>query len=436
MKVLKFGGASIGTIARMAQVASLVHNGQQKIVVFSALPGMTNTLAEISDYLYRKNPDGAKELINQQEQSYKALTKSVFTTEEYKTEALDVVSASFELIRSYTKDLFTLFEEKVVLAQGEILSSTLMFLLMKEQGQNVAFIPALDFMRKDKNSEPDPAYIKDKLNKLVDEQQADIYVTQGYICRNAYGEIDNLGRGGSDFSAALIGAAIQAEEIQIWTDVVGMQNNDPAIVENTLPVHNLQFEEAAELAYFGVKVLHPSCILPAKLSNIPVRLLNIEQPESAGTLISNELERGVIKAVAAKDGITAIKVKSTRMLLAHGFLRKVFEIFESYQTAIDMVTTSEVGVSVTIDNEKYLSDIMNDLKKYGTVTVDKNMSIICVVGDLDWSNVGFESRVINVLENIPVRMISYGGSNYNISFLIRTEDKKQALQTLNDKLFK
>ncbi|MCC8146530.1 MAG: aspartate kinase, partial [Bacteroidales bacterium] len=323
-----------------------------------------------------------------------------------------------------------------ILAQGELLSSTLMYLLMKEQNLNVVLLDALEFMRTDKNSEPDPVYIKEKLQKQLDMfPDAEIYVTQGYICRNAYGEIDNLERGGSDFSASLIGAAVQAEEIQIWTDIDGMQNNDPRYVENTSPVRHLQFEEAAELAYFGAKILHPTCILPAKLNNIPVRLLNTMQPDAPGTLISNKLEKGKIKAVAAKDGITAIKIKSGRMLLAHGFLRKVFEIFESYQTSIDMIVTSEVGVSVTIDKEKYLSDIMDDLKKYGTVTVDKDITIVCVVGDLEWDNVGFESKAVNALKEIPVRMISYGGSNYNISFLIKTEDKKRALNALSDNLF-
>ncbi len=270
---------------------------------------------------------------------------------------------------------------------------------------------------------------------LNQHKEAEIYITQGYICRNAYGEIDNLQRGGSDYSASLIGAAIDSEEIQIWTDIDGMHNNDPRFVEGTAPVRNLHFEEAAELAYFGAKILHPTCILPAKLNNIPVRLLNTMEPEAPGTLISNNTEKGKIKAVAAKDNITSIKIKSGRMLLAHGFLRKVFEIFESYQTPIDMVTTSEVGVSVTIDKSKHLSEIVDDLKKYGTVTVDEDMVIICVVGDLEWENVGFEARIVNALKDIPVRMISYGGSNYNVSFLIRSEDKKRALQALSNNLF-
>lgn len=436
MKVLKFGGSSIGSASKMQEVIRLINDGERKIVVFSAFSKTTNTLVEISDYLYKKNIDAANEIINQLENKYLQLASSVFTTEQYKNEAENLITAHFKSIRVFTKDLFTLFEEKIILAQGELLSSALMYLLMKEQGLNAILLDALEFMRTDKNSEPDPVYIKDRLHKQLEAfPSGEIYVTQGYICKNAYGEIDNLERGGSDFSASLIGAAIQAKEIQIWTDIDGMQNNDPRYVEFTSPVRQLQFEEAAELAYFGAKILHPTCILPAKLNNIPVRLLNTMQPDAPGTLISNKLEKGKIKAVAAKDGITAIKIKSGRMLLAHGFLRKVFEIFESYQTSIDMIVTSEVGVSITIDKEKYLSDILDDLKKYGTVTVDKDMTIVCVVGDLEWDNVGFESKAVNALKEIPVRMISYGGSNYNISFLIKTEDKKKALNALSENLF-
>ena len=263
----------------------------------------------------------------------------------------------------------------------------------------------------------------------------EIYITQGFICRNAYGEIDNLQRGGSDYTASLIGAAVNASEIQIWTDIDGMHDNDPRVVDKTSPVRQLHFEEAAELAYFGAKILHPTCVQPAKYANIPVRLLNTIEPSAPGTLISNETEKGKIKAVAAKDNITAIKIKSSRMLLAHGFLRKVFEIFESYQTPIDMVCTSEVGVSMSIDNTKHLNEIVNDLKKYGTVTVDHDMCIVCVVGDLEWENIGFEAKAIQAMRNIPVRMISFGGSNYNISFLIRESYKKTALQSLSDVLF-
>ena len=435
MKVLKFGGTSVGSAQRMKNVAKLIV-GEKNIIVLSAMSGTTNSLVEISDYLYKKNPDGANEVINQLARKYFNHIEELYSTDEYKTKARELVTYHFDHIRSFTKDLFTLFEEKEVLSQGELISTGMMNLYLNEQGVNSVLLPALEYMRTDKNAEPDPVYIKEHLSKLLQQNpEADLYITQGYICRNAYGEVDNLLRGGSDYSASLIGAAINASEIQIWTDIDGMHNNDPRFVEGTSPVRHLNFEEAAELAYFGAKILHPTCILPAKVNNIPVRLLNMMQPDAPGTLISNEMEKGKIKAVAAKDNITAIKIKSGRMLLATGFLRKVFEIFEVYQTPIDMVTTSEVGVSVTIDNCKHLEDIVNDLKKYGTVTVDKDMVIVCVVGDLEWDNIGFEAQIVQAMKDVPVRMISYGGSNYNVSLLIKASDKKRALQALSDHLF-
>lgn len=436
MKVLKFGGTSVGSAPRMKDVAKLITVEQGNIIVLSAMSGTTNSLVEISDYLYKKNPDGANEVINRLAQKYYTHIDELYDTVEYKKKAIDLIMSIFDYIRSFTKDLFTLFEERVVLAQGELISTAMMNLYLNEQGVNSILLPALDFMRTDKNAEPDPVYIREKLTKLLaDKKGADIYITQGYICRNAYGEIDNLQRGGSDFTASLIGAALNVEEIQIWTDIDGMHNNDPRIVEHTSPVRNLHFEEAAELAYFGAKILHPTCILPAKIHNIPVRLLNTMQPDALGTLISNKLEKGKIKAVAAKDNIVSIKIKSGRMLLATGFLRKVFEIFEDHKTPIDMVTTSEVGVSVTIDNRKHLEEIVDDLKKYGTVMVDEGLVIICVVGDLEWDNVGFEAQIIYALKDIPVRMISYGGSNYNVSLLVKASDKQRALQALSTHLF-
>ncbi|MBO7140611.1 MAG: aspartate kinase [Prevotella sp.] len=439
MKVMKFGGTSVGTPQRMKDVAALVtKSGQPVFLVLSAMSGTTNSLVEISDYLYKKNPDGAHEVINMLERKYMRHVNELLETEEYRKQTTDFLKEEFNYLRSFTKELFTSFEEKSIVAQGEIMSTNMMVNYMKEQGINAVLLNALDFMRTDKNAEPDPIYIKQKLAAIIEsyaEEAPQVFITQGFICRNAYGEVDNLLRGGSDYTASLIGAALGAEEIQIWTDIDGMHNNDPRIVDNTQPVHQLQFEEAAELAYFGAKILHPTCVQPAKYAGIPVRLLNTMQPDAEGTTISNATEYGKIKAVAAKDNITAIKIKSSRMLLATGFLRKVFEIFESYQTPIDMVCTSEVGVSMSIDNSAHLGEIMDELKKYGTVTVDTGMCIICVVGDLDWSNIGFETRVMDAMKDVPVRMISYGGSNYNISFLIREEDKRRALQSLSDHLF-
>lgn len=434
---MKFGGTSVGSPERMKHVASLITNsGKPVFVVLSAMSGTTNSLIEISDYLYKKNPEGANDVINRLEKAYMKHVEELYSTEKWKNETKIFLQNEFNYLRSFTKDLFTSFEEKSIVAQGEIMSTNMVTNYLKECGYNAVLLSALDFMRTDKNSEPDSSYIKDKLQNLLEQNPGQqVYITQGFICRNAYGEIDNLLRGGSDYTASLAGAAINADEIQIWTDIDGMHNNDPRVVDKTEAVRQLHFEEAAELAYFGAKILHPTCVQPAKYASIPVRLLNTMDPAAPGTIINNETVTGKIKAIAAKDNIVAIKIKSSRMLLATGFLRKVFEIFESYQTAIDMITTSEVGVSMSIDNDAHLNDIVAELKKYGTVTVDRDMCIICVVGDLDWSNVGFETLATDAMKNIPVRMISYGGSNYNISFLVKESDKKRALQSLSDTLF-
>ena len=433
---MKFGGTSVGSAQRMKGVASLINDGEDKIVVLSAMSGTTNSLVEICGYLANNNPEGANEVINKLESLYKKHINELYSTEEYKLQTLALVKEVFNYLRSFTKQLFTSVEERIILAQGEIISTNMVTNYLKEQGISAHLIAALDYMRTDKNGEPDATYIKEKLTDvLANSPKVQIYITQGFICRNINGEIDNLQRGGSDYTASLIGAAVGASEIQIWTDIDGMHNNDPRIVDGTTAVRHLHFEEAAELGYFGAKILHPTCIQPAKFANIPVKLLNTMEPQAPGTTINNDADPGTIKAVAAKENITAIKIKSSRMLLAHGFLRKVFEIFESYHTSIDMICTSEVGVSMSIDNTKHLGEIVHDLKKYGTVSIDHNMCIICVVGDMDWENIGFEARAMDAMRDIPVRMISFGGSNYNISFLIKESDKKRALQALQDKLF-
>ncbi len=437
MKVMKFGGTSVGSPKRIKEVSSLItETGEPTFIVLSAMSGTTNSLVEISNYLYKKNPDGANEIINCLENKYMLHVEELYTTEVYKQKTREFLHDEFDYLRSFTKNLFTSFEEKSIVAQGEIMSTNLVVNYLQENGVKAVLLNALDFMRTDKNGEPDLQTIKEKLSEIMKANEGyQIYLTQGFICRNAYGEIDNLLRGGSDYTASLVGAALPAEEIQIWTDIDGMHNNDPRVVEDTEALHQLNFDEAAELAYFGAKILHPTCVLPAKYANIPVRLKNTMDPKAEGTLINNVVVKGKFKAVAAKDNITAVKIKSSRMLLATGFLRKIFEIFESYQTPIDMITTSEVGVSMSIDNNTHLNEIVNELKKYGTVTVDTDMCIICVVGDLDWNNLGFETQALDAMKNIPVRMISYGGSNHNISFLIREADKKQALQSLSAILF-
>ena len=435
---MKFGGTSVGSPQRMKEVAQIFcpKEGEQTFVVLSAMSGTTNSLVEISDYLYKDNPEGASTIINKLEQKYFAHVDELYATEEYRQRTIQFLQEEFRYLRSFCKGNFTANEERIVLAQGEIISTNMVTNYLLEQGKRAVLLSALDIIRTQENGEPDLVYIrKATMAQLKEHPDYDIYITQGFICRNAYGEVDNLQRGGSDYSASLIGAAVNASEIQIWTDIDGMHNNDPRYVDNTSPISNLHFEEAAELAYFGAKILHPTCIQPAKYAGIPVKLLNTMDPTAPGTVISNETEYRKIKAVAAKDNITAINITSSRMLLAYGFLRKVFEIFESYKTSIDMICTSEVGVSVSIDNTSNLPQILNELKKFGTVKVDKDMCIICVVGDLDWQNVGFESAATDAMKNIPVRMISYGGSEHNISFLISASDKKRALQSLSNTLF-
>ena len=436
MKVLKFGGTSVGTPQRMKEVVRLINDGQQKIVVLSAMSGTTNSLVEISDYYRKRNSEAAGSVINKLRTKYMQHVEELYEKEETKQQTRALLEEIIMYLHSFAGCDFTDANEKAILAQGELMSTNMVTNYLREQGVKVYLLPALEYMRIDENGEPDSPYINTQLKTLLDAHKGyDLYITQGFICRNRKGEIDNLQRGGSDYTACLIGAALRAEEIQIWTDIDGMHNNDPRIVEGTQPVRQLHFEEAAELAYFGAKILHPTCIQPARYARVPVRLLNTMDPTAPGTIINNEMQRGSIKAVAAKDNITAIKIVSSRMLLATGFLRKVFEIFETYNTSIDMVTTSEVGVSLSIDNTSRIVPILEELKKYGTVEVDDNMCIICVVGDLAWGNVGYETLVTEALREIPVRMISYGGSNHNISFLVREEDKKAALQALSQKLF-
>ena len=437
MKVLKFGGTSVGSAERMQNVVRLISDGEPKIVVLSAMSGTTNSLIEFTNYLRNGNVNGACEHSTFLQTKYMQTIKDLYKSKEAIKSATDKVNEIFTHLRNLaTKPLCDELEKEIV-AQGEIISTNMVTIYMRELGLDVELLNALDFMRLNVNGEPDIAYIREHLLPLVDlEKKGKIYITQGFICMNHEGSYDNLQRGGSDYTATLIGSAVNADEVQIWTDIDGVHNNDPRIVENTKPVRNLHFEESAELAYFGAKILHPTCILPAKLTGTPVRLLNTMDPTAEGTRIDNNLTRpGEIKAIAAKDNITAIKIKSGRMLLAYGFLRKVFEIFESYHTSIDMICTSEVGVSVSIDDDKRLDEIVAELQKIGTITVDKNMCIICVVGDLNWENTGFEARAMEAMKDIPVRMVSYGGSNYNISFLVREEDKVRALRSLSASIF-
>ena len=435
MKVLKFGGTSVGSPERMRHVAELITKERRNVIVLSAMSGTTNTLVEIAEYLYKGNIPGAQETVNGLYAKYMTVVEQLLTTMQAKARAAAAITRVFALLRSYFSEPLTEAGEKEILAQGELMSTSLMQCYLEEQGVKSVLLPALDFMRTLDSGEPDMQHIQVRLRRMIDlEPDAELFITQGYICRNDHGGIDNLKRGGSDYTASILGAVLDADEIQIWTDIDGMHNNDPRYVEGTKPVSTLHFEEAAELAYFGAKILHPACVLPAKLHNIPIRLLNTLDPEAPGTLICNSTPDRKLKAVAAKDNITAIKIKSGRMLLAYGFLHKVFETFENHRTSIDMIATSEVGVSVTVDDDSHLAAIVDDLKHFGTVTVDRDMVIICVVGDLEWEHCNFESKVLVALEGIPVRMISYGGSNYNISVLVRRDDKVRALKALSEKL--
>lgn len=436
-KVLKFGGTSVGTPERMRNLCRLIINDEPKIVVLSAMSGTTNALVKISEYLFKNQLDEAEKDINELYLKYCGVAKELLVGE-YLEKGLAFINSVFEVIKTFRNEAFTFTskEEKIILAQGEILSTNLFHLYLQQIGVKSVLLDALEFMRIDENNEPDIAFTKQILTKKLSQYKDNIlFITQGYICRNAYGDIDNLKRGGSDYTASIIGAAINASEIQIWTDIDGMHNNDPRIVSRTYPVNYLSFDEAAELAYFGAKILHPACILPAQKEQIPVILKNTMQPQAFGTIITNAFPNEGFKAVAAKDNITALQIKSYRMLLAYGFLRAIFEIFERYKTSIDMITTSEVAVSVTIDDTTYLKEIIEELKQIASVEVIPDQTIICVAGYLPKNKPGYLLKVAEALKDIPVSMISYGGSEYNISVLVHQKYKKTAMEQLNKVLF-
>ena len=435
MKVLKFGGTSVGSPENMRSVIDIITDGEQKIVVLSAMSGTTNALVEISGYLWKENIEAAAQAAGKLESGYEAVVEKLYKSPENKAKGHKIVKDSFKTIKSYYTGKFTKAGENVILAQGELISTQLFTVLMEEQDYRVILLPALEFMRIDEDKSADLPYIRKNITKVLEKTgRADYYITQGFICMNAEGEIDNLQRGGSDYTASLVGAAIDAEEIQIWTDIDGFHNNDPRYVEKTKKIEQLSFNEAAELAYFGAKILHPQTVFPARVQNIPVRLKNTMNPSDSGTLISSESTGTGIKAVAAKDGITAIKIRSDRMLMAYGFLKNVFQVFEKYKTPIDMISTSEVAVSLTIDNTEKLKEILGELDIFGMVEVDENMSIICIVGNIIGEETGFASKVFHALDGIPIRMISYGGSRYNISVLVPNSQKQITLRALSNNL--
>lgn len=438
MIIKKFGGTSVGSVERMKALEKLVNDGEPKIVVLSAMSGTTNALVEINKAFYSLTDENGLKLVIALEQKYKQIIADLYVTETAKNKAIVVVNQWFSYLKSLAGNVFTNLQERAVLAIGEILSTHLVQYYFEEIGFETVLLDALSFMKLNRDNEPDLELISKNLKELLAQYPDNkVFITQGYICRNSTGETSNLQRGGSDYTASLIGAAIQASEVQIWTDIDGMHNNDPRFVDKTYPIHELSFDEAAELAYFGAKILHPSTILPAKIKNIPVSILNTMAPTMQGTRITAnpKVQSYDVKAVAAKDGIIAIKVKSSRMLLAHGFLKKVFEIFEKYKTSIDMITTSEVAVSLTIDNAQFLDAITKDLREFCTVEVEHFQTIICVVGNFASDKAGVANKVLTSLANIPIRMISYGGSENNISVLVESNRKIEVLQALNKGVF-
>jgi aspartate kinase len=437
MEILKFGGTSVGQPERMKHISKLITKGpDKKIVVLSALSGTTNVLVEIGQKLFQKDNVVALEIIHKLHQHYHEFIEALYTGDSFKTEANEVINKHFEFISSLTEVFFNKRLNNELLARGELMSTQMFSLYLQECGIQSTLINALDFMYIDEDKEPNIQFIMEKLSEILDKYlDTDLFITQGYICRNHEGEIDNLQRGGSDYTATLIGAALKSSEIQIWTDIDGMHNNDPRIVDKTYPIAELSFNEASELAYFGAKILHPASIWPAQKYNVPVKLKNTMAPDAYGTYISNREDEKKIKAVAAKDGITAIKIKSSRMLMAYGFLRKVFQIFENYKTPIDMISTSEVAVSLTIDDSSHLEAIIGELDHFGDVMVDINQTIICIVGNKIVEKEKVLQKVFKSMEDIPVRMISYGGSRYNISLLVDTQFKEVALKELNKHIF-
>lgn len=436
MKVMKFGGTSVGNPDRMKALIPLINDDDKKIVVLSAMSGTTNSLVEITNLLYADNINEASLKNENLREKYHKVVDELLATEAFRKTGHELIDSHFEYIRNFTLRVFTKLQEKAIVAQGELISTSLFHLLLQEKNIKSILLPALCFMRIDKDGEPDAFYIKENIRRELKKYTSDkIIITQGFICRNAYGEIDNLKRGGSDFTASLIGAAVNASEIQIWTDINGFHNNDPRFVENTSVIREISFDEAAELAYFGAKILHPSSVNPARENNIPVRLKNTMEPEDVGTLITSNCTLQDYKAVAAKDGISVLRIRSDRMLMAYGFLRKVFEIFEAYKTPIDMITTSEVAVSITIDNPEFIDKIAKDLRELGTVEVELDQTIVCVVGDFRTERTGSAPEIFEALNTIPLKMISYGGSPNSLSLLIDTKNKIDALKLLSKHLF-
>jgi aspartate kinase len=436
-KIMKFGGTSVGKPERMRQVSQLITaDKENKIVVLSALSGTTNALVEIGNAIAAGQREKAGELIAKLDNHYQQFIRDLVKQQPFFEKARSIVAEHFDFLNIILRISFSEALSKDILAQGELLSTKLFSVFLEANKIPHFLLPALEFMSIDDHDEPLISSIKTKLSHLLQQHKdTSLFITQGYICRNARGEVDNLKRGGSDYSASLIAAAINASVCEIWTDIDGMHNNDPRVVKKTFAIEQLSFEEAAELAYFGAKILHPASIWPAQLYKVPVRLLNTMQPEAKGTLITEEAGSTGVKAIAAKDGIIAINIRSSRMLLAYGFLRKIFEIFEKYRTPIDMITTSEVAVSLTIESPSELKNIVRELEPFGTIDVEDSHTIVSIVGNEIAQTPRVLSRLFESLDTVPIRMVSYGGSRHNVSLLIRSAEKTETLQRLNRGLF-
>ena len=436
---MKFGGTSVASAERISHVADLITaTDEVKIVVLSAMAGTTNALVEIGHQLMAHHQHEALTILTKLKHKYEAETRLLFPNPQSYDKAWTLVNETFFFLEQMCyAESFTLFDEKKILARGELLSTAMMLRHLADRGVQAIGLPALEYMRTDKQAEPDEDYIRTHLEELISRtpEGTRLFITEGYICRNAFGDIDNLQRGGSDYTATLVGSVLRADEIQIWTDIDGMHNNDPRYVDATRPVRRLHFEEASELAYFGAKILHPTCIQPAKRHGIPVRLLNTMEPSAPGTLISMDTDKDMIKAVSAKDNITMVRVRSSHQLSHWSFIGKVFSVFEHHCIPIDMIASTETSISLTIERSQLPSEVRRGLEQLGTVEEERELTIICVVGDMEWENIGFEAQILKALEEIPVRMISYGGSDYNLSLLVSAADKRRTLLALSRQLF-
>jgi len=436
MKVLKFGGTSVGSPESLVRVKEIVYSQKgATFVVLSAMSGVTNELLQVLDAIKDSDSQKLEALTQVIADKHYHLIHAVLQEESLQQQAIQHVDDVLQRLQGFLQvpEAHNLYSE--ILTLGELMSTKIFSIVLHQDGVANTWLNATDFMHIDHDDNPSIGPIRTQLEAVLNaHKKTEVYITQGFLCLDKEGDVSNLKRGGSDYSATLIGAAIAAEEVQIWTDIDGFHNNDPRCVEHTKPIAQLTYDEAAELAYFGAKILHPKTVSPVRAQGIPVFLKNTFEPESFGTLISDQATTKGLKAIAAKDGIIAINIKSNQMLMAYGFLRKIFEVFEKYETPIDMITTSEIAVSLTIDDATNLDKITSEIGTYAHVIIEHQQTIISIVGDSLMSQ-NNANQIFSVLKEIPVRMISYGGSTNNISILVNTDHKIQALRSLHATLF-